>query len=110
MLTAEQKEDIKEVINLTINELQQGGLLKDKSDYIYGNVAERLKRYYRSGDDKALEQVLKDIQDDIYINVIPLYYKNRYTIEAIAEMYNVNTSTIVRNKKRLCIMIYTMLD
>lgn len=110
MLTAEQKQDVKEIVNLTIEELQQVGMLKDKSDYIYSNIAQRLRAYYKNKIDKQLGKALEDLQDDIYINILPMYYKNDWTIEAIAEIFNVNSSTIVRNKKRLCIMIHTMLD
>ena len=50
------------------------------------------------------------MKDDDYFDIIPLYYFTGNTIEHIASGYDVDISTITRNKKRLCYEIYMILE
>ena len=40
------------------------------------------------------------------LKIIPMYFEDRKGIEAIAEELGVERTTILRNKKRLCLAIY----
>lgn len=103
--------ELKKIMRDFVVELKRGHMLRNESDAIYNDVSERLYKYYRDGErDQNIKNILKDMDGDIYINIIPLYYKNTYTIEKIAEMLDVDVSTVVRNKKRICLSIYTMLE
>lgn len=111
MLNDTQKNDVRDIVRITIHELKKSHMLRNESEAIHNDVSNKLYKYYRDGEtNETIKSILKDIDDDIYINIIPLYYKNTYTIEKIAEMLNVDVSTVVRNKKRICLSIYTMLE
>lgn len=111
MITLENENDIKKVFEICVNEMKRNHLLRKENDAVYCDVSERLYKYYKSGEnDIEIKTALKDFKDDIYIHIIPLYYKDKYTIEKIAEMLNVDVSTVVRNKKRLCLSIYLLLE
>lgn len=102
--------DVKKIVKATIRELRKDGLLKDWRAQAYQDIGERLYRYYGGAEDAELEAALDDLRSDYYFRVIPLYYGERKTIEALAEQMHVEVSTIVRNKRRLCMMIYGALD
>lgn len=104
------KEMIREIVKETIMELHKSGLLKSIDEIAYTEVSSILKAYYdgRESDD-TIREALKGIENDQYFKIIPLYFNYDYTIEKIAETLNVEISTIVRNKKRLCISIYNLI-
>ena len=94
---------------MTINELKKNGMLK--TDVSYQEASELLQAYYEGGErDKQIREALKGVSSDKYYKIIPLYYGYNYTIEQIAEVLQVETSTVTRNKKRLCLKIYSMID
>lgn len=105
------KELIREIVNETIKELMRSGMLKSVSDMAYSEVSDILKGYYDTGErDKTITKVLEGISGDQYFKIIPLYFSYGYTIEEIAEEFDVEISTISRNKKRLCLDIYNRLE
>ncbi len=111
MLTDENKKELETLMDVFITKLKQNNLLKNPSEGIYQDVSQRLYVYYKYGEsDSQLKAVLNDFQEDIYFNIIPLFYKNKYTIDNIANIMNCDTSTVVRNKKRLCTSIYLLLQ
>ena len=102
---------IKKIVKETIRELIQTGFLKPDDKQIPGKAAEILIEYYRTGEtDGAINAALQQIRGDYYFKVIPLYYKRRKKNEQIAEYYNVDISTITRNKRRLSIKFYNALQ
>ena len=102
------REEVREIVRETVDELRRKGLLRIRDEgQAYGDIAEVLKRYYETGEgSEALIQALGEIRDDQYGDVIPLYYSYGYTIDKISEAYGVEVSTVVRNKKRLCMEIW----
>lgn len=111
MITLENEKDIEKIFDICAKSMKKNHLMQKENDAIYNDMSDRLYNYYKSGEaDKNIKAALKDFDDDIYINILPLYYKNKYTIENIAEILNVDVSTIVRNKKRLCLSLYLMLE
>lgn len=109
-MNEQDKEFIREVIRETILELKKGGLLRDANDIAYSEANALLRGYYRQGEsDKAIADALKKVQADPYFKIIPLYFSYGYTIEDIAEVFDVEVSTISRNKKRLCLAVYNLI-
>lgn len=105
------KELIREIVNETIKELMRNGMLKSVSDMAYSEITDILKGYYDTGEtDKSISKVLEAVSGDPYFKIIPLYFSYGYTIEEIAEAFDVEISTISRNKKRLCLDIYNRLE
>ena len=104
-------DDIKTVVRETIRELQKMGFLIRSEDFAYKDASATLYQYYEtefldSPESSPVKTALDSIRSDPYFRVIPLYYMKHMTIEEIAEFMDVDTSTIVRNKKRLCLEIY----
>ncbi len=105
-MTAKDREFVREIVRQTIIELQRAGLLKDQRDTAYTEANDLLKRYYQKGEkDERITAALERIKHDPYFKIIPLNYGYGYTIDEIAQDFGVETSTISRNKKRLCIEI-----
>lgn len=102
--------DVKKIVKATIKELRRDGLLKDWRAQAYQDIGERLYRYYGGAEDADLQAALDDLRSDYYFRVIPLYYGERWTIEALAEQMHVEVSTITRNKRRLCLAIYDTVE
>lgn len=105
------EEKIKAYIDLTIQrtmaEFKKAGLIKGADDAAYSDVSEILTEYYKGeAKDVKITYAIQGQRFDPYFRVIPLYYGDRKTIEQIAEELGVDTSTVMRNKKRLCLSIY----
>ena len=80
--------------------------LDQNEDMIYMNISKRLIEYYQAGaSDEILTEALDEVTTQKYFDVIPMYYRDRVTIERIAERFGVDVSTIVRNKRRICLDI-----
>lgn len=102
---------IREIVKETINELKRSGLLKSVTDLAYSEVTELLKDYYDSGErDSVIFKALHELETDTYFKILPLYFRYNYTIEQIAEVFDVEISTITRNKKRLCLDLYNLIQ
>lgn len=105
-------QEIREYINLTVKksiiELKKNGLMKDTENVLYGDATEILTNYYTSGKTEAsITYAIQSLRFDPYYRIIPLYFERGYKLESIAEELGVDVSTIVRNKKRLCLEIYS---
>lgn len=106
-MTEHEQELIRATIEETIRQLKANGLLRSAADLAYKEAGEILKEYYRDGEQREdISEVLRKLKKDKYFKIIPLYYSYGYTIEEIAESYQVEVSTISRNKKRLSLEIY----
>lgn len=105
-------EQVREVVKITIAELMSQNLLNTNSyQYILSVVDKRLYAYFQNKDNsKSIRLALHSLNDDSYIDVIYLQYRDRKTIEWIAEYMDKDVSTIKRNKKRLILSIYKMLE
>lgn len=111
MLSKEQKKEISEIVDIVIKGLKKNHLLKNTSNAVYEDVSDQLFTFYKTGENNVvLRNALENFKDDAYIDIIPMYYKEGYTIESIAEIMNVDISTIVRNKKRICMSLYLLLE
>lgn len=52
---------------------------------------------------KLIDEALETIKNDVYYNIIELWYFEKLTKIEIAFTYNTSVSTIYRNRKRLLI-------
>lgn len=111
MTDEELKQYIKETIKETISEIKREGLLKDSDDAIYNDISKILKNYYSEGKkDNQITYALQAIRYDPYYTIIPMYFKDGHKVDVIANALMVDVSTIIRNKKRLCLEVYKELD
>lgn len=98
---------ITDTVHECIRELAKRGMLKDTDAVAYNDINDMLSGYYRSGEnDKALTYAIQAQRFDPYFRIIPMYFKDEQTVDVIAKDFGVDISTIVRNKKRLCLAIY----
>ena len=105
------QEDIREIVRLTINELAKRKMLKleNYNSMLYA-VEPKLKEFFKNKKDKKLRHILSQLSDDPYIDVIYLQYRDNKTLDKIAEYMEKDVSTIKRNKKRIIMSIYEMLE
>lgn len=101
--------EVKRIVQLTISELKKQELLRDAEGVAYKEISERLHAYYIGIHDDDLQAVLDEVKGDRYFDIITMFYFEGYTVEKIAEHLDVDVRTISRNKKRLCLEIYTRL-
>ena len=98
---------IEEIVIKTVDTLRRQGLLKDVENVKYSDASEILRGYYKGGEkDNSITYAIQAYRFDPYFAIIPLYFREKKTLEAIAEKLGVDVSTIVRNKRRLCLSIY----
>lgn len=103
--------EIKAYIDMTARkiaeEYKRQGLLTGSRSAAYSDAAELLTAYFAEGKkDSAITYAIQGLRFDPYFRIIPLYYEQGRTNESIAEELGVDTSTVVRNKRRLCLLIY----
>ena len=105
-------DQIREVVKMTLDELTQRKLIKDEYTVILGVVERHLHNFFNNETCKAVNLVkaLNQLSDDPYIDVIFLQYRDGKTLEWIAEYMGVEVRTILRNKKRLIMKIYELLE
>lgn len=101
---------IREIVRMTIEEFKKSGLLKSNDEVAYSEMSVNLRSYYHGEKTHDITQALKKIESDPYFEIIPLYYQKNNTIERIAEEFGVEVSTITRNKKRLCLLLYNLIE
>jgi len=100
---------VRRTVKETVMELRKHGLLKRADDVAYSEISNRLYEFYENPDlDRKLGEALDKIRGDYYFDIIPQYYRHKVTIDWIAEGYHCETSTITRNKKRLCLRLYSL--
>lgn len=104
-------EQIKKYIDLavqkTIKEYKKNGILKEADGAVYADASAIIASYYKA--EKKEQSVTYAIQNqrfDPYFRIIAMYFEEGRTVEKIAEELGVDVSTVVRNKKRLCLAIY----
>ena len=104
------EEIIQKTVDKTVLKLKVAGLMKDTNKTPQQKTEDLLRNYNAfavSGDPAAekmilqIEAALKIIRDDIYYDVITMYYMDGKTREDIAEDYGTSVTTISRNKTRL---------
>ncbi len=103
--------EIKSYIDLAIKrsiaEFKKSGLLKGSDNAAYSDASDILMNYFKSGKNEAnVTYAIQGLRFDPYYRIIPLYFEEGKTIEQIAEALGVDVSTVMRNKKRLCLNIY----
>lgn len=95
------------IVSKTVEELQKRGMLRSNSDLQYADACRILEEYYHNGStENSVTYAIQALRFDPYFRIIPLYFDEKKTLEYIAENLGVDVSTIVRNKKRLCLAIY----
>ena len=98
---------VKHTVEETIEQLREAGLLRSVTDQAYKDASAELKKFYADGENRPdIESALAELKGDKYYKIIPLYFNYGYTIEEIAEIFQVEVSTISRNKKRLTLKIW----
>lgn len=102
---------IKQIVIQTIQELKRSGMLKSVDELAYSDISSVLAAYYDGGEqDAEVRAAVERLRGDTYYKILPLYFGYKYTIEQIAEEFGVEVSTIVRNKKRLCLQVYNAIQ
>ena len=103
--------EVKKIVRQTIKELMKQELLKDAIGIAYKEISERLQRFYApyAVEDKELSEAIDQLKGDKYRHILWMFYRDGYTVEEIAEKLDVDVRTISRNKKRLCIELYSKL-
>ena len=104
-------EEIKKYIDITIKktilEFKKSGILKASENAAYSDASEMIAGYFKNGKtDANITYAIQGLRFDPYFRIIDLYFEKGLTIERIAEEFGVDVSTIVRNKKRLCLSVY----
>lgn len=103
--------EIREIVKITLDELTQRKYIELDYQTILKSVEVKLKQFFNNrGDGNNIGYVLRQLADDTYIDVILFHYRDGKTLECIAETMGVHVSTIKRNKQRLIIKIYNMLE
>ena len=95
---------------MTIDELDQRGRLQPSYRDILSKVEGKLKRFFAGEKMHDVAAALTELSDDAYIDVIYLQYRDGKTLEWIAEALERDSRTITRNKKRLIIRLYELMD
>lgn len=105
------REAVRQIVIDTVKELRNNGLLRRQDDVAYAEMAVRLFNYFKEPEhDEALGKALEQMKGDYYYTILPEYYRERHTIEMIADEYGCEVSTVTRNKKRLCLQLYLELS
>lgn len=103
-------EQIREIVKITIDELDKRKLLKnDPYQSVLQEIEPKLKEFF-DGTDKSLSNVIKVLSDDTYVDILFLQYRDGRTLDWIANALDVDISTVKRNKKRLIYRVYELLD
>lgn len=102
---------INDTVNTTVLKLKMAGLMRDDKKTAYQKTEELLKNYktfqkitdqpYTVKLVKEIEAALEEITDDLYYDIIPMYYFEGKTREDVAEYFDTTVTTISRNKSRL---------
>lgn len=102
------KDQIRAVVRETVAELLRTGVLaKYDTSAAYIDVVRRIRDFYENGEtDTEVARAIRCLDGDPYAALIPLYFGRGYTNERLAGYYNVEVSTIYRQKRRLCLMVF----
>lgn len=101
---------IEQTVIKTVDRLKALGVIKTTDDMILEESSQLLKDFYKRGaKDASVNYALQTVRFDPYFRIILMYYQDGKTLSEIAEALDVDTSTVSRNKKRLCLEIYNAL-
>lgn len=104
-------EEIREIVKITLDELTQRKLIKVDYQIVLKSMEQKIKDFFNSrGDGNGVSYALKMLMKDDYIDIIFLQYRDGFTLEKIAEQMGVEIRTVMRNKKRLIIKMYEILE
>ena len=104
-------EQIREVVKATLDELDSRKQLQSNNyPRILKTIEKRLYKFFDGNKDTRLKNILLELSDDTYIDIIYLIYRDGKTIEWIAEYMSKSVLTIKRNKKRLIYKMYELLE
>ena len=104
------EEIIEQAVERTVTRLMSDGVIRTDRKSVAQKTIDLLERYeqFKLSDQpytrKVVAQIdsaLKMIQQDIYYQIIPMYYFEHLTIFEISEDFHVSEKTITRNRKRL---------
>lgn len=101
--------EVKQIVTDTVNVLLGGNMIKYSDVIIYERMGDRLREHYKKPD-PLISEGLKKLEDHPYYDVLELYYRNNLTLEVLAEEFDVDISTIVRNKKYLCVKLFKLIN
>lgn len=103
---------IREVVKVTLDELIQRKLIDIKPYTVIKQLVEnKLTEFFdNKGDGNGISTALHLFSDDPYIEIIYLQYRDKKTLEWIAEAMDRDISTIKRNKKRIITEMYKTLE
>lgn len=91
--------------------LETMNMLKPKDEFAYKKMNDALFEYYSGKPkDSAISEALKRMTGDAYFEILEMYYGQGFTQERIAEKIGCDTSTITKNKKRLCLHLYKLIN
>lgn len=105
-----EKEEVQKIIMMTINELKRQGMLKDTYSIVLKEIEPVIKEYFCKKNSKKIEKFFNSYSDDPYIDIIYLHYRDQINIEQISDILGKDVSTIKRNKKRLIMCAYNLLE
>ena len=95
---------------MTVQELKRQGMLRDRYSIILRDTEPAVKDFFKHKNNKKVEAFLRDNSDDPYIDVIYLHYRDNVTLGEIAGILDKDESTVKRNKKRLMLKLYDVLQ
>ena len=102
-----ERDEIKKIVCETIKELTKQHMIQDNDTAAYSDISSLLVDYYKNGKkDNALTYTIYSKRFDPYFRIIPMFYEEGRTLDDIKNTLGVDISTVVRNKKRLCLEIY----
>lgn len=115
MINEHVRKEIREIIvktvEETVREMRREGLLKRADDVAYSEISNRLYQYYEDREnDPEMGAALEKIRGDYYAGVLEMYYRQKLALDWIAESYHCELTTISRNKKRLCLRLFQLLQ
>lgn len=113
-------EIIQQTINCTIAKLKLSGLMKDerqtafqKTEQILRAYNDMKKAYSEDGTAKKfvdiIDTALKELEDDLYYDIIPMVYFENQSREAVAEYFDISETSISRHKHRLINRLKTLI-
>lgn len=98
---------IEQTVKASILEFKKSGILKDSENVAYSDASSMIFSFYDADEkDQNIAYAISGQRFDPYFKIIPMYFKEKKTVDAIAEELQVDITTVFRNKKRLCLAIY----
>lgn len=102
-------EQIREIVKITIEELMKQHIIEPENYQGMLRAVDRELYAFFDSKPTSIGYVLRQFSDDPYIDIIYLQYRDKKTMEWIAEHMGKDVSTIKRNKKRIVSGMYKML-